>query len=200
MHTRQGDPQGREPCPPVYNCRTIPRFFFLPFLEFGSVCRLGPDLVGISTLSALRLAIELQHARPCLAKALRKSKRFVGTNALLFSLYLPLGESSLHPPWLVAPRALSNPGNFGDYTKRRIRFTTAITPAYAHAYLTTCPSRRVPAVPRLNSRLPKPKARCSHLPNARSTTRERGNDFRRLAIYIDGSTRVVMVKPLLGGV
>ena len=40
-------------------------------------------------------------------------------------------------------------------------------------------------------RLPKPKARYPHLLNARSTTRERGNDFRGWAIYFsDGGTRV----------
>ena len=38
----------------------------------------------VFTPSALRLAIELQHARPRLPKALRKSKQLVGTLALLF--------------------------------------------------------------------------------------------------------------------
>ena len=62
----------------------------------------------VFTPSALRFAIELQHARPGLAKALRKSKRLVGTIALLFSLYLPSGrKNSLLPPWPVAPRMLS---------------------------------------------------------------------------------------------
>ena len=31
-------------------------------------------------------------------------------------------------------RDIENPGNFGDCMKGRIRFMTAITPAYAHAY------------------------------------------------------------------
>ena len=62
----------------------------------------------VFTPSALRLAIELQHARPRLPKALRKSKRLVDTIAVLFSLCLPSGrKSSLHPPWPVAPRTLS---------------------------------------------------------------------------------------------
>ena len=39
-----------------------------------------------STLSALRLAIDLQHARPRLTKALRKSRRLEGITSLLFSL------------------------------------------------------------------------------------------------------------------
>ena len=67
---------------------------------------------------------------------------------------------------------------------------TAITPAYAHAYQATCLSRHMPAVPRKNFRLPKPKARYPHLPKARSTTRERGNDFQGWAIWTDGGTRV----------
>ena len=46
----------------------------------------------------------------------------------------------------------------------------------------------MPAVPRLNFRLPKPKARYPRFPNVRTTTRERGNDFQ---IYTDGGTRVV---------
>ena len=61
--------------------------------------------------------------------------------------------------------------------KGRIRFMTAITPAYAHAY-------------GKNFRLPKPNARFPHLPHARSTTRGRGNEFRGWAIYTDGGTRV----------
>ena len=55
---------------------------------------------------------------------------------------------------------------------------TAVTPAYAHAYQATCLTRRMPAVPRRNFRLPKSKARYPHLPNVRITTRERGNDFQ----------------------
>ena len=49
----------------------------------------------------------------------------------------------------------------------------------------------MPAVPRLNFRLPKPKAIYPHLPNVRTTTRERGNDFRGWAIETDGGLRVV---------
>ena len=59
---------------------------------------------------------------------------------------------------------------------------TAITSAYAHAYQATSLTRHMPAVPRLNFRLPKPKARYPHLPNVRTTTRERGNDFQGWAI------------------
>ena len=51
--------------------------------------------------------------------------------------------------------------------------------------------RHMSAVPPLNFRLPKPKARYPHLPNVRATSRERSNDFQRWTIYIDGGTRVV---------
>ena len=45
---------------------------------------------------------------------------------------------------------------------------------------------------------PKPNARYPHLPNARSTTRERGNDYRGWAIFTDGGTRVVDGETLAG--
>ena len=77
-------------------------------------------------------------------------------------------------------RCIDNPKNFGDCMKGRIRFMTPITPAYADAYQATCLTRHMPATPRLNFRLPKPKARYPHLPNVRTTTRERGNVFSGL--------------------
>ena len=53
-----------------------------------------------STLSALRLAIELLHARPRFSKDLRKSIRLVDTIALQFSLSLPSGKKNfLFPLW-----------------------------------------------------------------------------------------------------
>ena len=61
--------------------------------------------------------------------------------------------------------------------------------AYAHAYQATCLTRHMPAILGKIFRLPKPKARYPHFPNARSSTRERGNDFRGWAIYTDGGTR-----------
>ena len=54
-------------------------------------------------------------------------------------------------------RSIENSGNFGDCMIGRIRFMTAITPAYAHAYQVTCLTTHMHAVPRLNFRLPKPK-------------------------------------------
>ena len=54
----------------------------------------------VFTPSALRLAVELRHARPRFTKALKKSKRFVGTIALLFSLFLASGTKNfLFLPW-----------------------------------------------------------------------------------------------------
>ena len=67
---------------------------------------------------------------------------------------------------------------------------TGITPAYAHAYQVTCLTGRLPAVPSQKFRLPAAKARYRHLPNARTATREKSNDFQGWAVYIDGSTRL----------
>ena len=83
------------------------------------------------------------------------------------------------------------PGNFGDCMKGRIRFVTAITPAYAHAYQTICLAMHSPGVPHHSFRLPKPKSWYPYLPNDRSITRELGNDYHGWAIYTDGGTRVV---------
>ena len=97
-------------------------------------------------------------------------------------------------------RSIENPANFGGCMKGRIRVMTAITPAHAHAYQAMCLTRHMPSILRQNLRLPKPKARHPHLPNARSTTRERGNDFRGWAIYTDGGTRVVNGETFAGWV
>ena len=95
-------------------------------------------------------------------------------------------------------RSIENPGKFGDCVKGRIRFMTAITSAHAHAHQATCPTRHMPAAPRLNFRLPKPKARYPHHPNIRTTSRERSNDFQGWAIFSDGSTRHVNGETLPG--
>ena len=60
-----------------------------------------------ATPSALRLAIELPHVRPRLDKASRKSKRPVAQLRSYFLSLLTGRKSSLHLPWLVAPRTLS---------------------------------------------------------------------------------------------
>ena len=95
-------------------------------------------------------------------------------------------------------QSFENPGNLGDCMKGRIRFMTAITPAKAHAYQATCLATHMPAVPHKNFRLPKLKARYPYLPNARSTTHEKGNDYCGWAIYTDGGTRVVDGETLAG--
>ena len=82
--------------------------------------------------------------------------------------------------------------------KGRIRFMTAITPAYARAYQATCLARHILAVPHQNFRLPKLKARCPYLLNARSITRKRGNDYRGRDIYTDGGACVVDGETLAG--
>ena len=69
-------------------------------------------------------------------------------------------------------RSIENPWNFGDCMKGRIRFMTAITPAYAHANQATCLTRH--------------------------HTRKRGNDFQGWSIYTDGCTRVVDGETLAG--
>ena len=69
--------------------------------------------------------------------------------------------------------------------KGRIRFLTAITPTYAHAYHLICLTRHIPLVPGQKFRLPAAKARHPHLPNIRTTTRDKGNDFQGWAIYND---------------
>ena len=43
-------------------------------------------------------------------------------------------------------RSIEHPEFFGDCMKGRIRFMTAITPAYAHAHQATCLSRSMPAI------------------------------------------------------
>ena len=80
---------------------------------------------------------------------------------------------------------------FGDCMKGRIRFMTAITPAYAHAYQVMCLTRHIHAVLSQKFRLPAAKARYLHLTIVRTATRERVNYFQGWAIYTDGCTRLV---------
>ena len=67
-------------------------------------------------------------------------------------------------------RNMDNPGNFGDGMKGRIRFLTAITPAYAHAWQLICLAGHIPFALHSKFRLPAAKARDPYLPNARTTT------------------------------
>ena len=88
-------------------------------------------------------------------------------------------------------RDSANAGNFGDCMSGRVRFMTAITPAYAHAYQTMCLALHFPGVPHQSFRLSKPKSRYPFLPNDRSLSKELGHDYCGWAIYTDGGTRVV---------
>ena len=97
-------------------------------------------------------------------------------------------------------RNMDNPGNIGGCMKGTIRFMTAITPAYAQTYQLIYLTRRILVVPREKFRLPAAKARYPHLPNSRTTTRERGNDFQGWAIYVTGIFALLMVKHLTDGV
>ena len=95
-------------------------------------------------------------------------------------------------------RDSANAGDFGDCTPGRIRFMTAITPADASAYRTTCLAQHFPGVPHHTFRLPKPKSSYPYLPNDRSFTSELGNDYHEWAIYTNGGTRVVDGETLAG--
>ena len=85
----------------------------------------------------------------------------------------------------------ANAGNFGDCMSGRVRFMTAITLAYAHAYQTICLGMPFPGVPHYSFRLPWPTSRYPFLPNDRSLSKELGHDYRGWAIFSDGGTRVV---------
>ena len=81
-----------------------------------------------------------------------------------------------------------------------VRFMTAITPAYAHAYQTMCLALHFPGVPHHTFRLPKPKSRYPFLPNDRSITSELGNDYHGRALKQMVVLASLRVKPLLDGV
>ena len=94
-------------------------------------------------------------------------------------------------------RSIDNPVNSGDCMKGRVRFMTAITPSYAHAYQLICLTGNVPAALHSNFRLPAAKARYPHLPHVRTTTHERGN-LHGWALYTDGSTALADCETLAG--
>ena len=60
------------------------------------------------------------------------------------------------------------------------------------------PDETFPVVPSQKFPLPAAKARYPHLPNVRTTTRERGNDFQGRAVYTDGSSRLADGETLAG--
>ena len=71
---------------------------------------------------------------------------------------------------------------------------TAITPTYAHAYQSIFLAGR-PLVVHQKFRLLAAEAKYPHLPNSRTTTREKGNDFHGWAV---GGTRSADGETLAG--
>ena len=157
-----------------------------------------PRFDGFCTLCYICLAVLLCTIHhPATGKILLMNVSAHATLYLAFS-FLPYGFGATNLYWFAFVyahhqhrRIIENLGNFCDCMKGQIRFMTAITPAYAHAYQATCLARHMPAVPHQNFRLPKLKARYPYFPNDRSTTRASGADFRGWAIYTDGGTRIV---------
>ena len=75
---------------------------------------------------------------------------------------------------------------------------TAITLAYARAYQVICWTRHMLAGPSEEFRLPPAIGRYPHLPNARTATFERSNDFQGWAIYTEGSSGIADGETLAG--
>ena len=75
---------------------------------------------------------------------------------------------------------------------QEVRFMTAITPAYDHAYQTICLGMPSPGVPHYSFRVPGPKSRYHFLPNDRSLCKE-----LNLAMTIVGGLFIQMVVPVL---
>ena len=90
-------------------CTTAGPYNAIPcnLLRVCSICGLGPDLVGIHSMSfAARYRVAA--CSTSLSQGLEKIQTARGHFALLFSLSLPAGKkNSLLPPWPVAPRMLS---------------------------------------------------------------------------------------------
>ena len=106
MRTRQGDPQSREPCPSVYNCRTVPRYTS-HLLGVGSICGLGPDLVGIHSIS-LSARYRVAACSTTLTQGLENIQTARGHNCTRIFALSPVWEKEfLAPPRPVAPRTLS---------------------------------------------------------------------------------------------
>ena len=82
--------------------------------------------------------------------------------------------------------------NFGDCMKGRIRFMTAITPAYAHAYQVTCLTRHIPDVQNQRYRLLITKAIYAHLTNVPQRAKE-------AMIFRDGRSTLTGVPALADG-
>ena len=85
-----------------------PTLYLLTFLELVQ-CVVLVLTWWASTLSALRLAIELLHVRARSTKDLRRFKRFEGITSPQFSLSPSTGRKNvLLLLWLVAPRMVAS--------------------------------------------------------------------------------------------
>ena len=90
----------------AFQCTTAGPYDAIPsnLLGVGSVCGLGPDLVGIQSIS-LVVRHRVAACSTTLTQGLEKIQTARGE--LLFSLSLPSGRKNfLFPPWPVAPRTL----------------------------------------------------------------------------------------------
>ena len=74
-------------------CTTAGPYNAIPssLLQVGSICGLGPDLIGIHSTS-LAARYRVAACSSTLRRGLEKSMRHVGTIALLFLHFLPLGS------------------------------------------------------------------------------------------------------------
>ena len=83
---------------------------------------------------------------------------------------------------------MDNLGKIDDCMEGRIRVVTAITPSYAQAYQVLCLTTRPTDIPYQRFRMPSAKAKYPNLPNIRTTTRKKGDDFKGCAVFTDGRT------------
>ena len=108
--------------------------------------------------------------------------------------------NGLAPDLPMAPRSYypKEPDNLDSLQPAQCAYADAL--ANAHAYQATCLVQHFPGVLHHTFRLPKPKSTYPYLPNHRSMTSERGNDYHGWAICTDGGTRVVDGETLGDGV
>ena len=97
-------------------------------------------------------------------------------------------------------RNVDNPVSVGSCMEREVRFMTAITPTYGHAYQSLCLVERPIAIPHQQFRSPAVRVKYPHLPNSRTTTRQ-----KRMISRVGRSVPLeelacLMVKPWLAGV
>ena len=87
MCSRQCHPQSREPCPSVYHSRTVQCY---PF-QVGSICGLGPDLIGIHSIS-LAARYRVAACSSTLRRGLEKVNEARGHNCTPLFALCPVWE------------------------------------------------------------------------------------------------------------